>query len=121
MPKTIMDGLVLAVIAVHLAIAIVEMLLWNTRFAASMHRELGLSEDEANKVAPIVANAGLYNAFLAVGLIWGYSTNTVEIIRLFVICVIVAGIFGFLTLRSWKPLAIQSVPGAIALLFVWNA
>ena len=121
MPKTIMDGLVLAIIAVHLAIAIVEMLLWKTRFAVSMHRKLGLSEDEAKKVAPIVANAGLYNAFLAVGLIWAYSTNTVDIIRLFVICVIVAGIFGFFTLKSWIPLAIQSGPGAIALLFVWNA
>jgi len=109
--------LVCLVALVHVAISIVEMLLWNKPI---IHRRLAFTDDEARKVAPIVANAGLYNGFLAAGLTWGLlSTGDATSIKMFFLaCVIVAGIFGAVTLM-WTTLVLQAVPGAVALLSVW--
>lgn len=85
-----------------------------------VHQRLGYTLEEAIKVAPIVANAGLYNGFLAAGLIWGLVSgkdgNQFKFFSL--ICFIIAGIFGAATLK-WTTLIIQTVPSAIALLLVW--
>ncbi len=102
---------------VHINLFVVEMLLWKEPV---IHQRLGFSLDEALKVAPIIANAGLYNGFLAAGLIWGLmSGKTGDAIKIFFLaCVIIAGIFGAATLTR-TPLLIQTAPGAIALLLVW--
>jgi putative membrane protein len=65
-------------------------------------------------------NAGLYNGFLAAGLIWGLiSGKTGDAIKVFFLaCVIIAGIFGAATLTR-TPLLIQTAPGAIALSLLW--
>jgi putative membrane protein len=109
--------LVCLVALVHVAISFVEMLLWNKPI---IHRRLTFTDDEARKVAPIVANAGLYNGFLAAGLTWGLlSTGDALSIKMFFLaCVIVAGIFGAMTLK-WTTLVLRAVPGAVALLSVW--
>ena len=59
---------VVIVALVHIIILVVEMFFWKQPV---IHERLGFSLEEAIKVAPIVANAGLYNGFLAAGLIWG--------------------------------------------------
>ncbi len=111
---------------VHIIILVVEMFFWKEPF---IHERLGYSLEEAIKVAPIVANAGLYNGFLAAGLIWGLvSGENGDAIKVFFLaCVIIAGIFGAATL-TWTPLLIQTAPGAIcfsssacaiALFLVW--
>jgi putative membrane protein len=68
-----------------------------------------LDLDEALKVAPIVANAGLYNGFITAGLIWGLvSGKNGDVIKVFfLVCVIIAGIFGAVTLK-WTTLLIQT-------------
>jgi putative membrane protein len=116
MPK-IANTFVAIVALVHIILLVVEMFLWKEPF---IHGRLGYSLDEAIKVAPIVANAGLYNGFLAAGLIWGLvSGRTGDAIKIFFLaCVIIAGIFGAVTL-TWTPLLIQTAPGAIALFLVW--
>jgi putative membrane protein len=93
------------------------MFFWKEPF---IHQRLGFTLDEAIKVAPIVANAGLYNGFLAAGLIWGLvSGKTGDAIKVFFLaCLIIAGIFGAATLTR-TPLLIQTAPGAIALFLVW--
>ncbi len=108
---------VVIVALVHIIILVVEMLFWKEPF---IHQRLGFTLEEAIKVAPIVANAGLYNGFLAAGLIWGLiSGKTGDAIKIFFLaCVIIAGIFGAATL-TWTPLLIQTAPGAIALFLVW--
>lgn len=69
----------------------------------------------------LAANQGLYNGFLAAGLIWSYLISYIawaENIRLFFLgCVIVAGIFGAIT-ASGKIFFIQALPAIIALIFV---
>jgi putative membrane protein len=101
--------------ALHVVISGVEMFLW-TRPWVYQRLDLGLDDVQARTVAPIVQNAGLYNGFLAAGLIWGlFATRNAFGIRVFFLCcVIIAGIFGAITLKP-TTLAIQSLPAAIAL------
>ena len=96
-------------------IAIVEMFFWNK---PRVHARLEFTDTEAKKVAPIVANAGLYNSFLAAGLIWGLAMDGTSIKLFFLVCIIVAGIFGAITLK-WTTLLLQTTPGTIALLMVY--
>jgi putative membrane protein len=102
---------------IHIILCVVEIFFWKEPV---IHQRLGFTVDEAIKVAPIVANAGLYNGFLAAGLIWGLiSGKTGDAIKIFfLMCVIIAGIFGAATLTR-TPLLIQTAPGAIALFLVW--
>jgi putative membrane protein len=117
MSLTIPDWLVLFVALVHVAISIVEMHFWNKSF---VHERLGFNAEEARKVAPIVANQGLYNGFLTAGLIWGLlaSGDGAPIKVFFLACVLVAGIFGAVTV-SWSTLLLQALPATAALLSVW--
>ena len=102
---------------IHILLFVVEIFFWKEPV---IHGRLGFILEEAIKVAPIVANAGLYNSFLAAGLIWGLvSDKNGDAIKIFFLaCVIIAGIFGAATL-TWTPLLIQTAPGAIALFLVW--
>jgi putative membrane protein len=107
--QTLLVGLVAII---HLAIAGVEMFLWKR---PRIHQRLAFSHAEAVKVAPIVANAGLYNAFLAAGLIWALATGPAgPVATFFLVCVVVAGLFGAVTLR-WTTLVLQTLPAAVAL------
>lgn len=102
---------------VHIILCVAEIFFWKEPF---IHQRLDFTLGEALKVAPIVANAGLYNGFLAAGLIWGLvSGKNGDAIKVFFLaCVIIAGIFGAVTLK-WTTLVIQTAPGAIALFLVW--
>jgi putative membrane protein len=108
---------VVIVASVHILLLVAEIFFWKEPV---IHQRLGFTLEEAIKVTPIVANAGLYNGFLAAGLIWGLvSGKTGDAIKIFFLaCVIIAGIFGAATL-TWTPLLIQTGPGAIALFLVW--
>ena len=75
---------------------------------------------EADKVAPIVANAGLYNAFLAAGLMWSLFTGDMPSLFFFLSCVAVAGVYGAVTLKK-TTLILQTLPALIGLLVVWSA
>jgi putative membrane protein len=111
-------NLFVAIVAlVEIILCIAEIFFWKEPI---IHQRLGYTLEEALKVAPIVANAGLYNGFLAAGLIWGLiSGKTGDAIKVFfLVCVIIAGIFGAATLTR-TPLLIQTAPGAIALFLVW--
>jgi putative membrane protein len=113
---TMANKVVAIVGGIHLLIAAAEMLLWKQPFVYGRFNRLGLSADEASKVSPIVANAGLYNSFLAVGLIWS-ATSYAELLpmKLFLLsCVAVAGLFGAVTLK-WSILLVQTVPSLVAI------
>ncbi len=103
----------------HLYILWIEMFAWETSgkktFKGALPDELFLP----TKV--MAANQGLYNAFLAAGLIWAFFiSDPVWITNLSVCfpgCVVVAGIYGALTI-SKKIFFTQAVPAILALLFV---
>lgn len=105
---------VAAVAVLHLLFLVLEMFLWRTPFG---RRAFGLTPELAEASAPLAMNQGLYNGFLAAGLIWGLCAAP-EIGRpvqvFFLICVIVAGVFGAATAKR-SILFVQALPGAIAL------
>ena len=114
---TIAQIAVVLVALLHVYFLALEMFLWNTPFG---RRTFGLTPEFAQASKSLAANQGLYNGFLAAGLIWGLSLGQAgkAIVIFFLGCVIVAGIFGALT-ASRKILWVQAVPGAVALALVW--
>ncbi len=103
-----------AVVALlHAGFLVLEMFLWNKPVG---HRVFGLAPDVMAASAPLAANQGLYNGFLAAGLVWGLSLGPAGFgVRVFfLVCVIVAGLFGAATAKR-SILWIQALPGAAAL------
>lgn len=104
------------VILAHAAFAVVEMLAWSR---PAVHGRFGFTAPEAAKARPIVANAGLYNGFFAGAFLWSYLHPAVwppAVVSYLLACVVVAGVFGAITLRKPSVLALQSLPVAILLL-----
>jgi len=113
----ILADVALVVVAVlHLGFLILEMFLWTKPFGMRTFR---LTPEIAKASAGLAANQGLYNGFLAAGLIWGLMGGDAAYpIKLFFLgCVIVAGIFGAFTAKR-TILWIQAFPGLVALLLV---
>lgn len=105
------------VAALHIGFLLLEMFLWNTpRGRASF----GTSREFAAESATLAANQGLYNGFLAAGLVWGLvAADPVgfQVTVFFLLCVIIAGLYGAKTVSS-RILFIQAVPAALALVAV---
>jgi putative membrane protein len=112
-------ALVVLVAILHVYFLVLEMFLW-TKPAG--RRAFGMSKEDAEKTKVLAANQGLYNGFLAAGLIWGLWLGAAgfQIKVFFLICVIVAGVYGAAT-ASKKILFIQALPAAIALALLWMA
>ena len=96
----------------HLYFLVLEMFLWTKPYG---RRVFQLSPEKAETTKTLAANQGLYNGFLAAGLIWGLASGADgHVIRLFFLgCVIIAGVFGAATV-SRKILYVQAVPAAVA-------
>lgn len=107
--------LVVLVAALHVYFLILEMFLWESpRTLATF----GNDAEFAARSKVLAANQGLYNGFLAAGLLWGLWLGDSRILLFFLICVFVAGIYGGLT-ASRKILYVQALPAAVAMLAVW--
>jgi putative membrane protein len=104
------------VAALHLYFMYLEMIAWDT---PAGHRAFGLTPEFAKASKVLAANQGLYNGFLAAGLVWGlYLGETGFTIKIFFLaCVIAAGLFGAATV-SRKILYVQAVPAVLALMFL---
>jgi putative membrane protein len=106
--------LVGVVAAIHLYILVLEMFLWRSERARNA---FGTTEEFAEASATLAANQGLYNGFLAAGLVYGLIADAVAFQVFFLCCVIIAGVYGTVT-ASRRILFVQVVPGALALLVV---
>lgn len=106
------------VIVLQVLFLVLEMFFWNTAFG---RKTLGLSEPYARQSATLAANQGLYNGFLAAGLLWGLlSSAGFEQLIFFLSCIIIAGLYGAMTVRL-SILWIQALPAVIAMaLLVFN-
>jgi len=117
--KILADILVAVVALLHAGFLVLEMFLWTKPAGRRIFR---LPADVTAGSAPLAANQGLYNGFLAAGLLWGLLMGaggfTVKVF--FLSCVVIAGVFGAATAKR-SILWIQAVPGAVALLAVWLA
>ena len=101
----------------HIYFLILEMFLWTRPFG---RRTFGLTEQFAHASKSLAANQGLYNGFLAAGLIWGLALGPAgkTIQYFFLGCVIVAGAFGAATVNR-RILWIQAAPAGVAFALVW--
>jgi putative membrane protein len=106
-----------ALVAVlHVYFMVLEMFLWNRPVG---RRTFGLTPEFAAASKSLAANQGLYNGFLAAGIAWGLWLGAAGrgVTLFFLACVVVAGVFGAVSV-SRKILLVQALPGAIALLLV---
>jgi putative membrane protein len=113
--------LVALVAALHVYFLVLEMFLWTKPLGLKTFRN---SPEKAQDSAVLAANQGLYNGFLAAGLIWGLVQATpafaFQIKVFFLLCVIVAGADGAATV-SRRILYVQAAPAALALILLWLA
>lgn len=100
----------------HIYFLTLEMFFWKKPLG---RRVFGMTPERAEATASLAANQGLYNGFLGAGLFWGVTLGAegFSIKIFFLLCVIIAGIFGALT-ASRKILWVQALPGLIALALV---
>jgi putative membrane protein len=102
------------VAAIHFYILVLEMFLWRTD---RVRATFGTTKEFAEQSATMAANQGLYNGFLATGLVYGLFTDDLTFQVFFLSCVLVAGIYGALTVTR-RILFVQAVPAALGLLLV---
>ena len=107
------NSLIGLVALLHIYFLVLEMFLWDKPLGL---RVFGHSREAACASKALAMNQGLYNGFLAAGLIWGLSLGAAgySIKVFFLVCVVVAGIFGGMT-ASRKMLFVQALPAAVAL------
>ncbi|HBE91956.1 MAG TPA: DUF1304 domain-containing protein [Gammaproteobacteria bacterium] len=112
----IADIVVGLVAALHIYFLILEMFLWDKPVGL---RVFGHTRESAKASKVLAMNQGLYNGFLAAGLVWGLSLGAAgESVKIFFLaCVLVAGVFAGLT-ASRKILLVQALPAAIGLILV---
>ncbi len=110
------DVLVGLVAALHLYFLVLEMVLWDT---PTGRRTFGLTPEFSAASKRLAMNQGLYNGFLAAGLVWGLTLGAAgtPVKVFFLACVVVAGVFGAATV-SRKILFVQALPAALALVAV---
>jgi putative membrane protein len=112
--KALSSILVLLVAALHAAFLALEMFFWDHPLG---RRIFAMTEEQSANSAILAANQGLYNGFLAAGLLWGLVARKRDVVIFFLLCVILAGAFGGATAKPTIWLT-QAAPGAVALLFV---
>ena len=105
------------VAALHVYFLVLEMFLWDTPYG---RRTFGLTPEFSAASKTLAANQGLYNGFLAAGLVWGLCLGPAggAVKLFFLACVIVAGVYGAITVNR-KILFVQAVPAIAALLALY--
>lgn len=114
---TIAAQIIVALVALlHLGFLVLEMFLWETPMGLRVFRQ---SKEKAAASKVLAANQGLYNGFLAAGLLWGLWLGPAgtAITLFFLGCVVVAGLFGAATV-SRRILYVQALPAVIGILLI---
>jgi len=96
----------------HFYFLVLEMFYWTKPKGL---KAFGLTKDFAEQSKVLAANQGLYNGFLAAGLIWSIISKNTEVAAFFLACVIIAGIYGAYSTKKIRLFYIQSIPAIIAL------
>jgi putative membrane protein len=111
--RSLAIAFVALVALLHVYFMVLEMFLW-TKPAG--RRAFGTTQEQAEQSKVLAMNQGLYNGFLAAGLLWGLSLGDAgrSVVVFFLLCVIAAGVFGAITANR-KILWVQALPGVVAL------
>ncbi len=111
----LINGLVGLIAFQHIGFLLLEMFLWEKPVGLKVFR---MTPEMAKVTATLAANQGLYNGFLAAGLVWSLFANPGEFAHslklFFLTCVLVAGLYGWYSV-SRNILFIQALPAAVTL------
>jgi putative membrane protein len=99
----------------HLYFLVLEMFFWTKPIGL---KTFGLKKEYAEQSKVLAENQGLYNGFLAAGLIWSIFSQNTEIAIFFLSCVVAAGIYGAYSTKKIKLFYVQAVPAIITLLLI---
>jgi putative membrane protein len=103
--------LVVVVALLHLYFLVLEMFLWTRPLGLKVFRQ---TPEQAAQSKVLAANQGLYNGFLAVGLLYGVATGSREFCLFFLACVVVAGAYGAMTVNG-RIFFVQALPALLAI------
>ena len=113
--NAVITALIVYVIVFHLWAMVLEMFLWTKPLC---RKTFGLSKEDAETSKTLAANQGLYNGFLAAGVVWSFlvaNPDTAFTLKVFVLsCVALAGLYGAITAKM-SILFLQGLPAMIAL------
>ncbi|MCA0393578.1 MAG: DUF1304 domain-containing protein [Proteobacteria bacterium] len=104
-------ALVLLVAALHLYFLALEMFLWTRPLGLKTFRN---TPEKAEATRVLAANQGLYNGFLAAGLVYGVATGSREFCLFFLACVVVAGLYGAYSVNK-RIFFVQALPALLAI------
>ncbi len=109
--------IVIGLVAIlHIYFLVLEMFLWDKPYGRKIFR---LTPEFAKASKTLAANQGLYNGFLAAGLLWGLWLGAagLDVKLFFLLCVVAAGLYGGLSV-SRRILMVQALPAIVALLML---
>jgi len=114
--QLVADIAVALVALLHAYFLVLEMFLWDKPTGL---RTFGHTAEHAAASKVLAANQGLYNGFLAAGLVWGLTLGSAGtgVKVFFLACVIIAGVYGAATAAK-KILYVQALPAGVALALV---
>ncbi len=99
----------------HVYFLVLEMFLWTRPLGLKVFRN---TPEKAQTTRVLAANQGLYNGFLAAGLLWGLFTAQWNVVVFFLLCVIVAALYGAWSVNK-RIFFVQGVPAIAALAAIW--
>ena len=111
--KTIQVFFVALVAFLHIYFMILEMFFWAKPKGL---KAFGLKKEFAEQSKVLAANQGLYNGFLAAGLLWSIISNNKAMAIFFLSCVTIAGIYGAFSTKKIKLFYIQSIPAIFGII-----
>jgi len=110
--------LLIALVALlHAYFLVLEMFLWTRPLGMKVFR---LTREKAESTKALAANQGLYNGFLAAGLVWSIIGEHRDVATFFLACVVIAGVYGAATVNK-RIFVVQAVPALLALAALWFA
>ncbi|MEO7063170.1 MAG: DUF1304 domain-containing protein [Dokdonella sp.] len=112
---TVIANILIGLVALlHVYFLVLEMFLWDRPFG---RKAFGLTPEFSAASKRLAANQGLYNGFLAAGLVWGLYLGPAgwHVDIFFLSCVIIAGLYGGFTVNR-KIFFVQALPALLALI-----
>lgn len=114
--KILVISIIILVALEHIYFMILEMFYWDKPMGLKV---FGMKLEDAKTSKILAKNQGLYNGFLAAGLVWAlFNNNLKETALFFLICVTIAGIFGSYTTGKIQLFVVQSIPAIIAIILI---
>ncbi|MGO4223037.1 DUF1304 domain-containing protein [Lysobacter sp. TAF61] len=107
--------LIALVALLHLGFLVLEMFLWTKPYGLKVFRQ---SREKAEQSKVLAANQGLYNGFLAAGLMWALTGQRSDVALFFLGCVVVAGAYGAATVNR-RIFFVQALPALASIAALW--